>query len=176
VSVNGKALHSGGSHEKVHDLPKFQNLYCLWRKNWRQWQREIQRCADPRLQICDPLNMIFYRIQPQYPKLQTLCPSDYRDLACRSANCRYDHNLVDSKRIEQLACPQWAYSGMDMVDYLSVECRVRDGRATWKITLKPAAFAKLQPGGQSARIVPPRPFSYEDEDLLNVIRHMEGVV
>lgn len=65
---------------------------------------------------------------------------------------------------------------MSDYDTLSVECTVIGGRFLWKIILKPDAFAKLSSTEPIAHIIPPRPFSYEDEDLLKVIRHMERIV
>lgn len=63
---------------------------------------------------------------------------------------------------------------MAVVDFLSVECRVRDGHAVWKNTLKPAASGKPQSSGQLARTTS-GPLRYESEHLLDVIRHMERI-
>lgn len=61
-------------------------------------------------------------------------------------------------------------------EYMSVECRSTAGRIRWKIVMKEAAFATLGPTDPLARSIPSLPYSYEDEDLLTVIRHMEGIV
>lgn len=69
---------------------------------------------------------------------------------------------------------RWADQGMSPNhEYLSVECKVTESHAAWKITMKPDAFAHLSPTDPIARIIPPPPFSYEDDDLLTVIRRME---
>lgn len=65
---------------------------------------------------------------------------------------------------------------MSNYDMLAVECKVINGRVLWKIIVKPAAVAKAPFTDPVARTMPPRPFSYEDEDLLKVVRHMERVV
>jgi len=65
---------------------------------------------------------------------------------------------------------------MSDYDSLTVECKVTGGHILWKIVMKPEAFAKLSPTAPIAQTIPPRPFSYEDEDLLKVIRHMENIV
>ncbi|GLB41285.1 hypothetical protein LshimejAT787_0905000 [Lyophyllum shimeji] len=110
----------------------------------------------------------------KYQKVQSICTAHYDRSSCRRPDCRYDHDLVDAKRIEHLG--RWPPQDMPNYDALSVECRVTDGRPMWKIILKPAAFATLSPTSPTARTIPPRPFSYEDEDLLKVVRHMEGIV
>lgn len=61
-------------------------------------------------------------------------------------------------------------------EFLTLECKVTGGSAMWKITLKPAAFEMLSFTNPSSSTIPARPFSYEDEDLLKVIKHMERVV
>lgn len=65
-----------------------------------------------------------------------------------------------------------------MSDYeaLTVECRVTNGHALWKIIMKPAAFSTLSQTDPVAQRIPSRPFNHEDEDLLKVIRHMEKIV
>ncbi|KIM25532.1 hypothetical protein M408DRAFT_331095 [Serendipita vermifera MAFF 305830] len=153
VSVNGRSLKSGGSIEKVYNLPKSLLL------------------AESKLGI-----VAKGEAARQYPKVQTLCVPHHRNLACRRPDYRYDHNLVESKRLERLAQTKWADEGVSNYDFLSVECRVRDGLAVWKITTKPDAFTKLRPSDPLARTILPRPFSHEDEDLLNLVRHMEGLI
>jgi hypothetical protein len=59
---------------------------------------------------------------------------------------------------------------------LTVECRATGGRILREIILKPEAFAKLSPTCPIAQTIPPRPFSYEDEDFPKVVRHMERIV
>lgn len=63
-----------------------------------------------------------------------------------------------------------------MSEALTVECNITNGRVLWKITMKPGAFETLPSTNPIAQTLPPRPFSYEDEDLLKVIRYMERVV
>lgn len=84
--------------------------------------------------------------------------------------------MVDSARIEKLA--RWAPGGMSSSDYdaLTVECRVVEGRTTWKIVLKEAVFAGLKATDPIARRIPSRPYSYESAELLDVVRHMEQIV
>ena len=57
-----------------------------------------------------------------------------------------------------------------------VECRVVEGRTTWKIILKEAAFAELKATDPISRQVPSRPYSYESAGLSDVVRHMEEIV
>ena len=45
-----------------------------------------------------------------------------------------------------------------------------------KIILKPDALAGHNTTATIVHAVPPRPFSCEDEDLLQVIRHMDRVI
>ena len=82
--------------------------------------------------------------------------------------------MVDSARIEKLA--RWVPHGTNDYDALTVECRVVEGQTTWKIILKEAAFAGLKATDPIARRIPSRPYSYESAELLDVVRHMEGVV
>ncbi|KAH0827412.1 hypothetical protein J3R83DRAFT_4068 [Lanmaoa asiatica] len=82
--------------------------------------------------------------------------------------------MVDSARIEKLA--RWTQCGIDNFDALTVECRAVEGRTTWKIILKEAAFAGLKATDPIARRIPSRPYSYEGAELLDVVRHMEQVV
>ena len=60
-------------------------------------------------------------------------------------------------------------------DTLTVECHAVEGRTTWKITLKEAAFAELEESGPVARRIPSKPYSYESATLLDMVRHMEEV-
>lgn len=92
--------------------------------------------------------------------------------ACQRPDCKFDHDLVDSARIEKLA--RWTQGGD--YDAVTVECRVVEGRTTWKIILKEAAFAGLKATDPVARRIPSRPYSYESTELLDVVRHMEEVV
>ena len=57
-----------------------------------------------------------------------------------------------------------------------MECRVTGGRILWRIILKADAFARLSTTAPIAHTIPLRPFSYEDEDLLQVIKHMESII
>ncbi|KAG8213606.1 hypothetical protein J3R82DRAFT_10284 [Butyriboletus roseoflavus] len=91
-----------------------------------------------------------------------------------SPKCKFDHDLVDSARIEKLA--RWAPGNTNDYDALTVECRVVEGRTTWKIILKEAVFAALKATEPIARRIPSRPYSYESAELLDVVRHMEQVV
>jgi hypothetical protein len=65
-----------------------------------------------------------------------------------------------------------------MADYdaLTVECRVVEGKTTWKIMLKEAVFEGLKATDPIARRIPSRPYSYEAAELLDVVRHMEDIV
>ncbi|KAF8651625.1 hypothetical protein AX16_004666 [Volvariella volvacea WC 439] len=152
VIVNGENLGSSGSQQKTYDIPKSLLL--------AEHKLGMKAKGDPEV---------------KYDKVQSICTAHYQHSRCQRIDCRYDHNLVDAKRIESLV--RWSPGGMSP-DYetLTVECRVTGGRARWKVILKPDAFAKLSPTDPLARTIPPRPFSYEDEDLLKVIRHMERVV
>ncbi|KAF8073322.1 hypothetical protein FPV67DRAFT_1736479, partial [Lyophyllum atratum] len=153
VFVNDINLGSAGYDEKTYNLPKSLLL------------------AEHKLGIktfnpsTDKANV---------RKVQSICRSNHDRGFCRFKNgCRYDHDLIDSRRLERLV--RWADEGMSPHrDYMSVECRVEGGvgRATptWRVTLKPYAFAKLGLG--SNRIEE----TYEGGDLLGVVRRMERVV
>ena len=120
-----------------------------------------------------PAILILLRTQVKYGKVQSMCVH-YQQSGCRRANCRYDHDLIDAKRIERLV--RWAPMGTLDYEFITVECRVTGGHIIWKIVLKPEAFANLSPTDPIAHTIPPRPFSYENEDLLKAIRHMESIV
>ena len=99
----------------------------------------------------------------------------YQHSRCSRADCRYDHDLIDAKRIEHLV--RWPQNGMSPDhEYISVDCRSTAGRIRWKIVLKEAAFATLSPADPLTWSIPSRPYSYEDDDLLTVIRHMERII
>jgi hypothetical protein len=117
--------------------------------------------------------LIIPRTQVKYGKVQSMCVH-YQRSSCRRANCRYDHDLIDAQRIEHLV--RWATQGTSNYEFMTVECRVTGGHILWKIILKPEAFAKLSPTDHIAHTIPPRPFCYENEDLLKAIRHMERIV
>ena len=105
--------------------------------------------------------------------MQSLCQAHHERNACQRQDCKFDHDLVDSARIEKLA--RWT-GGLGDYDALTVECRVVEGRTTWKIVLKEAVFAKLKATDPIARHIPSKPYSYESAELLDVVRHMERVV
>jgi len=152
VIVNGRDLGSGGSDEKTYNLPKSLLL--------AEHRLGTKARGDPEV---------------NYGKVQTICKANDDHGACNRPDCRFDHNLVDSKRIESLV--RWPnQSQTPDHEYMAIECRVEGGRAVWKITLKPDAFVKIPPGGSIARTLPPRPFSHEYQDLLGAIRHVETVV
>ncbi|KDR74430.1 hypothetical protein GALMADRAFT_141468 [Galerina marginata CBS 339.88] len=149
VKVNGEYLGSRSSNQKTYNLPK--SLFLAENK----------------------LAMIATDAKSE--KVQSLCRAHYNHTSCRRANCRYDHDLIDAKRIQHLG--RWSNEGMvPSYQILSVECRVTDGRAMWKITLKPDAFAKLSPTSPIALAIPFWPFSREGEDLLAVVKLLEAVV
>ncbi|KAF8135819.1 hypothetical protein EV363DRAFT_1159509 [Boletus edulis] len=110
----------------------------------------------------------------QYTKVQSLCRAHHDLNGCGRQDCKFDHDLVDSARIQKLA--RWAPWGTNDYDALTVECRVVEGQTTWKIALKEAAFAKLKATDPIAGCIPSRPYSYESVELLDVVRHMERVV
>lgn len=62
-------------------------------------------------------------------------------------------------------------------EYLTVECKATDDRIRWKIIMKPDGFQALKTTDPTvAQTIPSPPFEYEDEDLLTVIKHIEGIV
>lgn len=116
----------------------------------------------------------------QYEKKQSLCVDhERRPGGCTrgATQCRFDHDLVDSERIEKLvrsplhSSLAWHCDS----DYLTVECRVISGVARWKIILKPDAGLKnyKHPVAHGA---PPLPTSHEGTSLLEVIQYMEGAL
>jgi hypothetical protein len=122
----------------------------------------------------DNQGLTFFISQPQHAKVQSLCQAHHDRNACRRPDCKFDHDLVDSARIEKLA--RWVPHVMGDYDALTVECRVVEGKTTWKIMLKEAVFEGLKATDPIARRIPSRPYSYEAAELLDVVRHMEDIV
>ncbi|KAF8073325.1 hypothetical protein FPV67DRAFT_1477363 [Lyophyllum atratum] len=148
VFVNDLNLGSAGYDEKTYNLPKSVLL---------AEHKLGMKTFNPSADKADG-------------KVQSICRNTHDRGFCRFKNaCRYDHDLIDSRRLERLV--RWADEGMSPHrDYMTVECRVEGGAPTWRITLKPDAFAKLGLG--SNRIQE----AYEGGDLLGVVRRMEQVV
>ncbi|KAF8555312.1 hypothetical protein OG21DRAFT_922427 [Imleria badia] len=138
-------------HARVHDLPKALLL--------EEAHTGLRAAGDA---------------LTQYGKVQSLCRAHHELNACQRPDCKFDHDLVDSARIEKLA--RWVPRDTDNYDVLTVECRVVEGQTTWKIILKEAAFAKLKATDPIAHHITSRPYSYEAAELLDVVRHMEQVV
>ncbi|KAF7986241.1 hypothetical protein HWV62_38705 [Athelia sp. TMB] len=148
ITASGRQLHSSGSMQKTTNLP------------------EALLLAEHRLGIAAEVD---------HEKVQSLCKAhhDGNTSSCRRVDCRYDHDLIESKRMENLV--RWPPGDMSDYDALTAECHITNGNVRWKITMKPAAFATLPSTNPLAQTIPSRPFSFEDESLLTVIRHMERV-
>ncbi|KIJ65293.1 hypothetical protein HYDPIDRAFT_88995, partial [Hydnomerulius pinastri MD-312] len=151
VTVNGKVYASGGNHVKTYNLPK--SLL------WAESQMGLKHKGDPDV---------------TYEKVQSLCKAHYQGSGCQRAGCRYDHDLMDAARTEKLA--RWCAAGTDDYEYMTLECRATGGRIQWKITMKPDAFKQLRVTDPIARTIPARPFSLEDENLLDLVKRVEGMV
>ncbi|KAF5346604.1 hypothetical protein D9758_013480 [Tetrapyrgos nigripes] len=111
----------------------------------------------------------------QYEKKQSLCPDYQKGLCSRGSQCRFDHDLVDERRLQKLV--RWPVDHIGTEgSYMTVECHNTGSSVRWKITLNPDAFEKLNKNDPIARTIPPRPFSREGSVLLDLIREMEKIV
>ncbi|KAH7883472.1 hypothetical protein F5I97DRAFT_1815357 [Phlebopus sp. FC_14] len=152
VTVDGKEYRSHGNMEKTFDIPKALLL--------AEKRMGLKKAGDPDV---------------PHVKSQSLCMAHYEGAGCQRSDCRYDHDLVDGTRIEKLA--RWKEQGMSPnFDFLSLECKAKGGVVKWKITMKPDAFKELNATDSFSRTIPPRPFNYESDNLLDVIKQMEQTV
>ncbi|KAK7471089.1 hypothetical protein VKT23_002504 [Stygiomarasmius scandens] len=137
--------------QKTQDLPKSVLL--------AEENRNITRVGAPEV---------------EYEKTQSLCYAHQSGRCTSGSQCRFDHDLIDAKRLEKLV--RWGHDS-GTCEYLTVECRHDPrGSVRWKITLKADAFMTLKTNDPIAKKLPRRPFSKEGNDLLQVIREMEGIV
>ncbi|KAF4618873.1 hypothetical protein D9613_009656 [Agrocybe pediades] len=149
VEVNGVKYRSGGSMMKVYNLPKSIML------------------AEGKLELP--------AYSPSSGKIQAICKFFDSDRGCNRDDCKFDHNVIDTKRFENLV--RWGAQEISPdYEYLSVECRTTGGKPTWKITMKPDAFKKLTDSDEMAKKLPPRPFSRQNENMFTLLKEMEGVM
>ncbi|KAJ7681354.1 hypothetical protein B0H17DRAFT_1231023 [Mycena rosella] len=150
VSVDG---HDVG-HGRGHDLPKFIML------------AELKQGVATK-----------GGSDPVYAKKQSMCLQHGSASGCpRGANCPYDHDLIDGKRIQGLAKHN-GVQGMTAEDlnYLKVDCVIGpSGDVLWRITMLPEGCKGLLAALQGA--VPARPFTFEGAELLDVVRRMETLL
>ncbi|KAF9557010.1 hypothetical protein CPC08DRAFT_710735 [Agrocybe pediades] len=149
VEVNGVKYRSGSSTVPVHNLPKSILL------------------AE------EQLGLPAYSSSSE--KIQAICKFFHSDRGCNREGCRFDHNVIVTKRFENLV--RWGDKGMSPnYEFLSVECRATGGKSTWKITMKPDAFKMLRDNDEMAKKVPPRPFSRQNENLFTLVKELEGIM
>ncbi|KAG2004938.1 hypothetical protein CC2G_003444 [Coprinopsis cinerea AmutBmut pab1-1] len=117
----------------------------------------------------------------QYEKKQSMCTDQQKPAGCpRGAGCRYDHDILDSRRLEALA---WKRRGPAPVfetrDYLALECHLNaqsDSSVTWKILLKPDAFRGVKVGDPLRANFSSGQLLVAGGDLFELIHHLEKVL
>ncbi|KAI0785748.1 hypothetical protein C8Q75DRAFT_308124 [Abortiporus biennis] len=114
-----------------------------------------------------------------YEKKQTLCPAYQTGVCSYGSKCRFDHDLIDARRLEKLVHTTDLERGFDTFNFLTVECQISAGKSHWKITMKPDALQISSKNGQPIQTmphIPTAPFSREGDDLLQVIRDLEMIL
>ncbi|KAI3612824.1 hypothetical protein WG66_005253 [Moniliophthora roreri] len=120
----------------------------------------------------------------QYEKKQSMCLDRQRRSGCQRGDneCKFDHNILDSRRFVSLAR---AFSGHDEYgdwNYLSVECHIsRDGDGdgdgvVWTMVMKPDAFKDLGENDPLRKKMPTNQISLSGSDLLDVLNRLEDFV
>ncbi|ESK89670.1 hypothetical protein Moror_8588 [Moniliophthora roreri MCA 2997] len=117
----------------------------------------------------------------QYEKKQSMCMDRQKSSGCRrGVGCKYDHDIMDSKRLESLAT---TFSGGDPQfetrDFLTVECYISgmDGDAViWKIVMKPDAFRGVKATDPLKPKIPTNQIVFDGNDLLDVLNRVEDFV
>ncbi|EEB92281.1 hypothetical protein MPER_09235 [Moniliophthora perniciosa FA553] len=117
----------------------------------------------------------------QYEKKQSMCIDRQKSAGCtRGVNCKYDHDIMDSERLESLAT---AFSGRDSgfetQDFLTVECHISgtEGDAViWKIVMKPDAFRGVKTNNPLKAKIPTNQIVFDGDDLLDVLNRLEDFV
>ncbi|ESK83107.1 hypothetical protein Moror_6055 [Moniliophthora roreri MCA 2997] len=117
----------------------------------------------------------------QYEKKQSMCMDRQKSAGCpRGVNCKYDHDIVDSTRLESLAT---AFSdgnpGYDTRDFLALECHISgtDGDAVvWKIMMKPDAFRGVKANDPLKAKIPANQIVFDGNDLLDILNRLEDFV